>query len=65
MLTLTINRLDDLNYYLFFCFLVEMLLKILGLGVKNYVKDKFNIFDSLLVLLSIVETILKNIEYTS
>jgi voltage-dependent calcium channel L type alpha-1D len=35
-----------------------MLVKVTGLGIKNYARDKFNLFDALLVLLSIVEMIL-------
>jgi hypothetical protein len=32
-----------------------MVLKLLGLGFKDYLRDGFNIFDALLVILSLVE----------
>lgn len=35
-----------------------MTLKIIGMGVKEYIKDTMNIFDSLIVILSIVELII-------
>ena len=35
-----------------------MTVKVLGLGLRNYVKDLFNIFDALIVVLSLVEIIL-------
>lgn len=36
-------------------FALEMILKIFGLGFKNYIKDKFNIFDALVVITSLLE----------
>lgn len=36
-------------------FVVEMVLKIFGLGFKNYVKDKLNIFDAIIVITSFLE----------
>ena len=43
-----------------FCaiFLLEMLLKMAGLGFNLYVRDNFNIFDSLIVLISLVDIVL-------
>jgi len=32
-----------------------MVIKLISLGVNGYIKDKFNIFDGLLVSISIVE----------
>ena len=43
-----------MTYY----FAVEMLLKLLGYGIKDYVRDVFNLFDGLIVVLSIVEIII-------
>lgn len=34
-----------------------MLVKIIGLGVTHYVRDKVNIFDALIVLLTVAENI--------
>ena len=36
-------------------FLLEMILKIIGLGFKGYIRDRFNIFDALIVLASTIE----------
>ena len=36
-------------------FTAEMIAKLIGLGVKNYVKDKFNIFDGIIVIISLVD----------
>ena len=32
-----------------------MIMKILGLGLKNYLRDKFNIFDAAIVILSLAD----------
>ena len=38
-----------------YCFLAEMIIKLLGLGVKDYARDGFNRFDAAIVILSMVE----------
>jgi hypothetical protein len=38
-----------------YCFIIEMVLKISGLGFKDYFLDNFNKFDSILVIFSLVE----------
>ena len=48
-----------LNTYFTYCFLAEMLIKLLGLGVVEYAKDKFNLFDAAIVLISMVEIALE------
>ena len=30
-------------------------MKLAGLGIKNYLRDKFNIFDGLIVIISLVD----------
>jgi hypothetical protein len=35
-----------------------MILKLIGLGVKGYCSDRFNIFDGVIVFLSTIEVIL-------
>ena len=35
-----------------------MVIKIAGLGVKDYVRDRFNLFDAFIVILSLVDNIL-------
>ena len=39
--------------------LIEMIVKILLSGVKPYFKDRFNIFDTFIILVSTVEIILQ------
>jgi len=35
-----------------------MLFKIIGLGLKQYVKDYYNVFDALIVILSIIDFVI-------
>ena len=44
-----------LNRVLTYCFLTELLIKLIGLGFKAYTRDYFNIFDALLVMITLVE----------
>jgi hypothetical protein len=39
-------------------FFVEMIIKLIGLGVREYVRDRFNIFDCLIVIVATVDIIL-------
>ena len=41
-------------------FLLEMILKLIGLGFKLYAKDRFNIFDAFIVIMSVTDIILFN-----
>ena len=41
------------------CFFAEMIIKLIGLGAKEYVRDKFNLFDCVIVIISTVEIVLK------
>ncbi|CAM9511307.1 unnamed protein product, partial [Ectocarpus fasciculatus] len=45
----------NLMFTLLFC--IEMLLKLIGFGVKAYVQSSLNIFDAVVVLISVVELI--------
>ena len=36
-------------------FTVEMIAKLIGLGVKNYVKDLFNVFDAIIVIFGLID----------
>lgn len=49
------NGLDKCNLAFTYIFAAEMLAKMLGLGLSAYFRDKMNIFDCLIVSLSIVE----------
>ena len=44
-----------LNLIFVWVFFAEMVAKLIGLGVKNYVRDRFNIFDAIIVVLSLVD----------
>lgn len=48
----------NLNLAFTTVFTVEMTIKLFGLGIKNYCKDTFNIFDSIIVALSLVELVI-------
>jgi ABC-type multidrug transport system fused ATPase/permease subunit len=51
----TVLIFDMLNYLFTFVFIAEMGFKLGGMGPLGYVKDPFNIFDGVLVLMSIAE----------
>lgn len=40
------------------------MIKFIGLGPKNYARDKFNLFDALLVILSLIEMILEKMNFS-
>ena len=50
-----------LNTYFTYVFLAEMLIKLLGMGVRDYAKDRFNLFDAAIVILSLVEIALEEL----
>lgn len=39
-------------------FFLEMMLKMAGLGFKMYIRDNFSIFDSVIVLISLIDIVL-------
>ena len=41
------------------CFIVELILKVMGLGFKGYLADGYNKIDCILVLLSLIEMTLE------
>lgn len=47
--------LGAMNDFFTWAFFVEMVIKMIGLGVNNYVHDKFNLFDAVVVTLSLVD----------
>ena len=47
-----------LNNIFTICFIVEMVVKLIGLGFREYSRDSFNIFDAIVVILSIVDIII-------
>ena len=46
---------EVLNQIFTYCFIAEMVIKLIGLGFKKYAKDWFNLFDASIVILSIIE----------
>ncbi len=52
------QALENANLALYCFFLVEMVLKLIGLGLKGYTSDRFNIFDGVIVLFSTIEIII-------
>jgi hypothetical protein len=46
---------DKANLVFTIIFAVEMVLKLFGLGLKKYVADNFNVFDGIIVIVSLVE----------
>lgn len=55
---------DTLNDIFTLCFFVEMIIKLLGLGFREYVRDTFNIFDAVLVIISLVDFVLSTLPST-
>ena len=56
----TIRLLDYLNYLFTSVFTIEAVLKIIGLGVKEFCKERFNIFDAVVVIISLVELVISD-----
>ena len=47
--------LDVVNLILTIAFILEMATKVIGMGFEEYAKDRFNLFDAAVVIMSIVE----------
>ena len=47
--------LDVVNLILTVAFILEMATKVIGMGFEEYAKDRFNLFDAAVVIMSIVE----------
>jgi hypothetical protein len=47
--------LEYLNLAFFSVFTIEMILKLLGLGFRNYFKDLNNAFDAFIVIISAID----------
>ena len=50
--------LEQANLVFTFTFAGEMVLKLFGYGLKKYVSDSLNIFDAVIVIISVTENIL-------
>ena len=55
------SYLEFVNELLYYTFIVEMVIKLLGMGVSEYCGDSFNLFDGTVVMISIVEMIVSTI----
>lgn len=51
---------ETANFIFYLIFVFEMILKIYGMGISEYCRDSFNIFDGIIVILSTVEVVLAN-----
>lgn len=51
------NLFDLINNIFSGIFVLEMIIKLIGLGIKGYVRDYFNIFDCIIVLIGIADVI--------
>lgn len=52
--------LEEINSFTTWIFVGELIIKVLGLGIKAYAQDSLNQFDAIVVIISIVEFILMN-----
>ncbi|CAD8184566.1 unnamed protein product [Paramecium pentaurelia] len=50
--------LSDFNLAFTIIFIIELGFKLIGLGIKRYIQDKFNIFDAFIVGISLYEVIM-------
>jgi hypothetical protein len=55
--------LDFFNEVLSYIFIGEMVVKLLGMGIREYCNDSFNIFDGTVVIISIVEMIVSKLGF--
>ncbi|KAE9001800.1 Sodium channel protein type 5 subunit alpha [Phytophthora rubi] len=49
--------LEIVNFALSCVFVVEMVMKLFGLGLRQYSRDKFNLFDAFIVTMGLLETV--------
>jgi len=47
--------LEIFNEFFTWIFLLELIMKIIGLGFGNYIMDKYNLFDAVIVIISLVD----------
>lgn len=52
------KTIEQANVVFVLIFSIEMVLKLVGLGVRDYVTQRANIFDAILVILSLSEFVL-------
>ena len=47
-----------MNEVFTWAFAVEMVIKLIGFGFRDYVRDAFTVFDAIVVILSVVDLVL-------
>jgi hypothetical protein len=50
-----------MNGVLSWVFFAEMVIKMIGLGIKGYAEDKFNLFDCTVVVISIIDVVISEL----
>ena len=55
-----IDSIDILNLVFTFIFTVEVILKMIGLGGREFMKEKFNQFDLLIVIISLAQLLVQS-----
>jgi hypothetical protein len=55
------NMLETMNGLLSWVFFIEMVTKLIGLGIKDYAADSFNLFDCTVVVISIVDLVISKV----
>lgn len=49
------RALEIFNEFFTWIFLLEMIMKLIGLGFSNYIKDRYNLFDAVIVIISLID----------
>ena len=47
------------NFIFYLIFAIEFILKVLAYGLRDYMKDRFNVFDAFIILIVTIELIVK------
>jgi hypothetical protein len=55
------NWREDLNMLFFYIFLLEMIIRMLGVGLKTYFHNVFSVFDFIVVVVSVFEVVLTQV----
>ena len=53
-----VKTLEGLNLSMSIIFFAEMIIKMIGLGLKEYSADSFNVFDCTIVMISVFDFII-------
>ena len=49
------------NEFFVWAFFLEMILKLIGLGFNNYIRDGYNLFDAVIVIISLIDWTITNV----